>query len=175
MKKTLKLDQATTLKSQLEKGNFISIDKDNKIIEKNNTTVIGGNEEINIQEIEQKKEMKSELLILLYLAITAANLKKSKNDKNCNAYYIKKLSEFEREKIHLNDIEKEDSKKKETIGKKIAKFFTFIKPKDILKRRNSIEKNITELKEKISNFNKETNISIDITKEMNDFLKSLEN
>ena len=176
MKRTLYLDRAASLKNQLEKGHNISIDKDNEIIEKNNTIEVSNlsSNGIDLPAIEQRKQMKSDLLKNLYLAILAANLKKLKGDTNCLAYYIKTLSELEREKLHLVRVEKEDAKKKTPI-KRLIKFFTFIKPKEILRRNESINKNIEEIKEKISKYNKETKISIDITQEMSDFLKSLDN
>lgn len=175
MKKIMYLDRAASLKNQLEKGHTISIDKDNEIIEKNNTVPLSDvTTQIDIAAIEQQKQMKSDLLKILYLAILTANLKKLKGDNNCLAYYIKTLSELEREKIHLVRVEKEDAKKKTPL-KKLIKFFSFIKPKEILRRNEVIDKSVTEIKEKISKYNKETKISIEITDEMSIFLKSLEN
>jgi hypothetical protein len=175
MKKVLYLDRAALLKNQLEKGHTISIEKDNEIIEKNNTVPTTDiSTQVDISEIEHRKEMKSDLLKILYISILTANLKKLKGDNNCLTYYIKTLSELEREKLHLSRVEIEDAKKKTPL-KKLIKFFSFIKPKEILRRRETIDKNIVEIKEKLSKFNKETKISIEITDEMNNFLKSLEN
>ncbi len=163
MKKILNLEQAALLKKNLEKGSFYSIDKNNQLIEENNSIIAGKERQVNIQELEDEKEMKSELLIILYLAIQLANLKKSKNkgENYCNAYYIKKLSELEREKSHLIRLNTANN--------------SFINYKTVLSRTKSIEKDIQEIKGKIKKFNEGTNISIEITKEMSDFLKSIEN
>jgi hypothetical protein len=176
MKKILYLDRAASLKNQLERGNAFSIEKDNEIIENNNTvptTEVAT--QVDISEIEQRKQMKSDLLKILYIATLTANLKKLKDENNCLAYYIKTLSELEREKVHLIKVEKKDNEKKTPISKKIIKFFSFIKPKEILRRNEAIDKSIAEVKDKIAKYNKETKISIEITQEMSEFLKSLEN
>jgi hypothetical protein len=175
MKKILNLEKAITFKKNLdEKTGFISIEKDNQLIEETNSIIADEEREFDILEIETQKELKSDLLIILHIAILTANLKKSKSEKYCNAYYIKKLSELEREKFHLAKIKKIDIKKKEDSSKKV-KLLSFIKLKDILNRTEQIEKDVQEIKNKISQFNKETNISIEITPEMDEFLKSIEN
>jgi len=173
MKKILTLERANEIKKNLEGHSFYSIENDNKLIEDNNSIPASEERQINIQEIESKKEMKSDLLINLYIAVTTANLKKHNKGKE-NSYYIKKLSELEREKSHLSKIKEIDTKKKEkrTIKEKIL---SFIKPKDIIRRTEEIEKDILEIKRRIAKFNKETNVSIEITNQMNEFLKSIEN
>jgi hypothetical protein len=175
MKKILNLTKAALLKKNLdEKAGSISIDKDNILIEEQNTIRSNEEREIDIEEIENKKELKSDLILRLYIAIQTANLKKLKGDSHENAWYIKKLSQLEQEKFHLLKIKKADTKKKEESEEKV-KVLSFIKLKDILKRTERIEKDIQEIKDKIAKFNKEVNISIEITPEMNEFIKSVEN
>jgi len=86
MKKILNLTKAALLKKNLdEKAGSISIDKDNILIEEQNTIRSNEEREIDIEEIENKKELKSDLILRLYIAIQTANLKKLKGDSHENA------------------------------------------------------------------------------------------
>lgn len=168
MKKVLlNLQKATELKEKLENSGSFSISSDDEIIEICNTIEEGEEREFDLEEVEKNKEIKSDLLDILYLEIQRANLKKLKNDKKENAYYIKRLSQLKKEKYHLEKVNKEYLKKKET---KKLKLSCYITPKDIRKRIQKIDRDMEEIKKKISKFNKETTISIEITPEMSKYI-----
>jgi len=173
MKRILNLQKATDLKNILEdRRKTLSIDYDNKLIEKHNSITVGNNRPVDIEKLRKNKEMKSSLLKILYLAIMSTNLKKSKDEENCNAWYIKTLSELEREKSHLLRIDTTEGKINEPI---VTEKVAFLKLKDILESTRQLDKDIRLIREKVAKFNKDNNISIEITKEMSDFLDTVEN
>jgi hypothetical protein len=150
----LKLTKATKLKTALER----SIDKDNQIIEDKNSIIEGNSREVDIDEIEKLKDIKSEFLISLNLLIQEANLKKGKGEKYSNAYYIKKLSELQRELSHLMKIPTKDGVQIE--NKQKIKYESVLKFSDITERTKQIEKEIEVIKTKLSKFNETNEISV---------------
>ena len=52
---------------------------------------------------------------------------------------------------------------------------SFLKFNDILESIKQLDKDIRLIREKVAKFNKDNNISIEITKEMSDFLDTVEN
>lgn len=150
----LKLTKATKLKTALER----SIDKDNQVIEEKNSIIEGNSREVDIDEIEKLKDVKSEFLITLNLLIQEANLKKGKGEKYSNAYYIKKLSELQRELSHLMKIPTKDGVQIE--NKQKIKYESVLKFSDITERTRQIEKEIEVIKTKLSKFNETNEISV---------------
>src|SRR4030042_3644664 len=131
MKKTIKLELATKIKESLDNRNgTLSVDKDNLLIQLYNSIPIGEERDVDIAEIEAKKEVKLDLIMILYEAIIEANLRKLKKAKHTNSFYIKKLNQLKNEKFHLSEVTKADTRKKEGQNGTVAKLLSFIKPKD---------------------------------------------
>jgi hypothetical protein len=158
----IKLSKATKLKNELEN----SIDEDNVQIQKWNSIIKGNEREINIDSIEELKDVKSEFLIELNIAIQEANFKKAKGEKLCNAYYIKKLSELNREKKHLSQIKTTNGT--QVVGDKTVQYTTFLTSIDVNSKIKKIENEINSIKDKLTNFNNQFEISININTELRD-------
>jgi len=160
----IKLSKATRLKNELERN----IEKDNEIIEKWNSIIEGNIREVDIDNIEENKDIKSEFLIELNIIIQEANFKKAKGEKRPNAYHIKKLSELQKERKHLQMIETTDGQQKINISDTSNKKGTYVKYNahlkfiDILNRTKKIDTEIQALKNKLSNFNEQFEITLKI-------------
>lgn len=179
----IKLLKATRLKSELER----SIEKDNLDIEEWNSIIEGNNREIDIDSIERLKDIKSEFLIELNIAIQQANFNRAKGEKYSNAYYIKKLSELQREKKHLQLIDTKDGQQQaissntddsDKISSKsskrrniFVKYNAYLKYSDVLNRTKKIDAEIQALKNKLSNFNDKFEISIKVSDDLIPYLE----
>jgi hypothetical protein len=169
MKKSkIKLNKAIKLKAVLES----SINSDNQLIEEWNSIISGNKREVDIDSIEEVKDIKSEYLIELNIAIQEANFKKGSGEKFCNAYYIKKRAELQRELAHIKLINTNDGnivvddnnqqQNKKNKKKIIAKYDAYIKYSDVITRIKNIESKIQALANKLSLFNEQQYITINV-------------
>jgi len=169
----IKLSKATRLKSELER----SIEKDNELIEEWNSIPENNKREVDIDAIEEIKDIKSEFLIELNIIIQEANFKKAKGEKRPNAYCIKKLSELQRERKHLQLIKTTDGQQQVAVTETSKKKNTFIKYtahlkfSDVISRVKKIDSEIQALKNKLSNFNDQTEITIKVDNQLLPYLE----
>jgi cell division protein FtsB len=168
MKKTIKLNRATALKENLEKG-ASSIKEDNIIISRNNSIISDETREINIADVEQVKQVKSNLLCNIHEAIQEVNLKKLCRSERSNAYYIKKLSEIKRQIQHWGKLNTTHGK--QTIGTKsnVVQYDAHFKALEVNAELKKLQKEESDIEEKIKKFNESNSITIVI----NDYEKKL--
>jgi len=167
MKKiTITLAKGIQLKEELEK----SIKNDNSLIE--NMNLIDSKKKsieiarADIERIETDKEIKSELLIIIYTLIQECNSKKTTWGGKTNFENIKRLSEFQGERSHLMRINtKIDHNKKGSLPA-----FTF---EEVNTRIRNIEKETIALKEKMTNFNNATKITLKVDESLIPILEEI--
>ena len=154
-KKKIKLSKAIELKDALE----LSINQDNILIQNWNSVIEGTKRVVDIDEIETLKDLKSRTITRLNLKIQEANFQVGKGEKEPNAYYIKELSELQRENIHLRNLDTTDGSK--LVKGKTVKYNAKLKFADITLRQKEIQKTIAQYKQKLTDFNNNTYIEID--------------
>jgi cell division protein FtsB len=172
MKKTIKLNRATTLKENLEKG-ASSIKEDNIIISRNNSIISDETREINIADVEQIKQIKSTLLCNIHEAIQEVNLKKICRSERSNAFYIKKLSEIKRQIQHWGKLNTTHGK--QTIGTKsnVVKYDAHFKALEVNAELKKLQKEESDIEEKIKKFNESNSITIVINDDEKKLLEEL--
>jgi hypothetical protein len=167
MKKSkIRLNKAIKLKTVLES----SINNDNELIEEWNSIISGNKREVDIDSIEELKDIKSEYLIELNIAIQEANFRKGSGEKFCNAYYIKKRAELQRELAHLklintndgNVVEDDNQQQNKNKRRTVIKYDAYIKYHDVVTRIKNIEGKIQALANKLSLFNEQQYITINV-------------
>jgi cell division protein FtsB len=172
MKKTIKLNRATALKENLEKG-ASSIKEDNIIISRNNSIISDETREINIADVEQVKQVKSNLLCNIHEAIQEVNLKKLCRSERSNAYYIKKLSEIKRQIQHWGKLNTTHGK--QTIGTKsnVVQYDAHFKALEVNAELKKLQKEESDIEEKIKKFNESNSITIVINDDEKKLLEEL--
>lgn len=173
MKKTIKLNRATALKENLEKG-ASSIKEDNIIISRNNSIISDETREINIAEVEQVKQVKSNLLCNIHEAIQEVNLKKLCRSERSNAYYIKKLSEIKRQIQHWGKLNTTHGK--QTIGtakSHVVQYDAYYKALEVNAELKKLQKEESDIEEKIKKFNESNSITIVINDDEKKLLEEL--
>jgi cell division protein FtsB len=172
MKKTIKLNRATALKENLEKG-ASSIKEDNIIISRNNSIISDETREINIAEVEQIKQVKSNLLCNIHEAIQEVNLKKLCRSERSNAYYIKKLSEIKRQIQHWGKLNTAHGK--QTIGTKsnVVQYDAHFKALEVNAELKKLQKEESDIEEKIKKFNESNSITVVINDDEKKLLEEL--
>jgi hypothetical protein len=173
MKKTIKLNRATALKENLEKG-ASSIKEDNIIISRNNSIISDETREINIADIEQIKQVKSNLLCNIHEAIQEINLKKLCRSERSNAYYIKKLSEIKRQIQHWGKLNTTHGK--QTIGttkSHVVQYDAYYKALDVNAKLRELQQEESQVEEKIKKFNDSNSITIVINDDEKKLLEEL--
>jgi cell division protein FtsB len=173
MKKTIKLNRATALKENLEKG-ASSIKEDNIIISRNNSIISDETREINIAEVEQVKQVKSNLLCNIHEAIQEVNLKKLCRSERSNAYYIKKLSEIKRQIQHWGKLSTTHGK--QTIGtakSHVVQYDAYYKALEVNAELKKLQKEESDIEEKIKKFNESNSITIVINDDEKKLLEEL--
>jgi cell division protein FtsB len=172
MKKTIKLNRATALKENLEKG-ASSIKEDNIIISRNNSIISDETREINIAEVEQVKQVKSNLLCNIHEAIQEVNLKKLCRSERSNAFYIKKLSEIKRQIQHWGKLNTTHGK--QTIGTKsnVVQYDAHFKALEVNAELKKLQKEESDIEEKIKKFNESNSITIVINDDEKKLLEEL--
>ena len=164
----IKLNKATKLKNALEQ----SIEQDNSLITKWNEIIKGNNREVDIREIENLKDYKSEFLIELNLSIQEANFKKDKDETKSNAYYIKRLSELQRQKSFYQKLETRNGTF--VIEKKMTVVYeSLITSTDVTSQIKNLDKEINNLQNKLSTFNETHEITISYDPLLNDIIESV--
>jgi cell division protein FtsB len=172
MKKTIKLNRATALKENLEKG-ASSIKEDNIIISRNNSIISDETREINIADVEQIKQVKSNLLCNIHEAIQEVNLKKLCRSERSNAYYIKKLSEIKRQIQHWGKLNTTHGK--QTIGTKsnVVQYDAHFKALEVNAELKKLQKEESDIEEKIKKFNESNSITVVINDDEKKLLEEL--
>ena len=172
MKKTIKLNRATALKENLEKG-ASSIKEDNIIISRNNSIISDETREINIADVEQVKQVKSNLLCNIHEAIQEVNLKKLSRSERSNAFYIKKLSEIKRQIQHWGKLNTTHGK--QTIGTKsnVVQYDAHFKALEVNAELKKLQKEESDIEEKIKKFNESNSITVVINDDEKKLLEEL--
>ena len=174
MKKTIKLNRATALKENLEKG-ASSIKEDNIIISRNNSIISDETREINIADVEQIKQVKSNLLCNIHEAIQEVNLKKLCRSERSNAYYIKKLSEIKRQIQHWGKLPTIHGK--QTIGpttkSHVVQYDAYYKALEVNAELKKLQKEESDIEEKIKKFNESNSITVVINDDEKKLLEEL--
>lgn len=119
----------------------IAINDDNKQIK---TLSKQKDKEEEINSIQALKEEKSTLLVQLSVLIAEQNLKTGRGESHPNAYYIKLRSEYSREKKLHDEIDDDQ--------------------KDII----ILKKKISDLEAKLTKFNVNHKVKVEISKELSD-------
>jgi len=165
MKYKLTLSKVKELKDKLENGIY----SDNKDIQKWNSIKAKEKREIDIKTIRILKDKKSQLLVEIYLLLQEANLKSSPEDTKPNAYYIKQLSEFKREKEMLMSLNTTDGLVKDK--SRTIKHEAFIKSSEVTENLRYLESKIQKIEQKLNLFNNTQTITIDIDSDLEYLLK----
>jgi hypothetical protein len=153
-KTKIKLASAVSLKDLLEKR----ISKINAIILRNNSVIKGDTRNVDIPELEEERRKKSELLIELHEKILEANLRKLDGEEHSNAYYIKKKSELERERIFLQSLNVQHGKVLK--GSNVIEYDALLKESEVSKRLAKVLQEIELLKNKLTLFNNTVEIEL---------------
>lgn len=160
---TITLSKASQLKEAVEKN----IDADNLLIERMNVVpkLQETTNKLAIKTIEERIDVASTFLIELYLILQSVNLKKLPKSKDeCNAYYIKYLSELQRNLKHLRKLNTSVNK-----GFEVAT----LSFKIIDERIREMEKEVNTVKDKISNFNQQFKLTLNVNEVLIPLLESI--
>jgi len=152
----IKLNKATKLKKFLEQD----IREDNDLVNKWNQIIKGNTREVDIKQIEELKNVKSEFLINLHLVITVANLKKGKDEEYSNAYYIKKLSELQQQKKFMMMLRTANGKQLSDDKKTTIEYDSLITSSEVTNQIKYLNKEIDNLQNKLTAFNESSTVSI---------------
>lgn len=152
----INLNEAAKLKKHLETW----MTTNNKDIVEYNSIIKQGSKTdrpIDIRKILAQKNAISSLLCLLQEIIPAANLKKLKGDKYSNNYYIKKLSELDREEKFLKQLTpKQDIHQKGVT----VRYDNFISKEEINKQLQQVLVDKSNIGNKLTKFNENCYINI---------------
>jgi len=119
-------------------------------------------EKSEITKIEDIIEKQSDFLIYLMIIIQENNLKKLKGEKFCNFHIIKQLSNLQQRKnsLYTADINIPSSKKK------ILKQEEYFNNANITEWIKAIDDESEVLRQKLSKFNKETKVKVDVPEDL---------
>jgi hypothetical protein len=162
----IKLNKGVHLKNVIER----SIEADNEIIQSKNSILEENKREVDIDQIDTLKNLKSEFLIELGLIIQLANFNRGRGERRSNAYYIKKLSEIQRELSHLKRIKIKDGWIFED-GEKV-KYKAYLTHEEITARQKSLSVEVEKLQNKLTKFNTESTIEFQYDPLLADVIKS---
>jgi hypothetical protein len=160
----IKLIQAVALKMSLEKR-LHTIDL---LLSKNNSIVAGNKRDVDMNKLLVEKNLLSDLLINLHVAITKTNLLKGKDEEHCNTYYIKKLSELEKSLsffLKLNTKSGTQIINKES-GKTLQ-FDAFINGSQVNESIETLQTEIATIKNKLTDFNNNMFVEVEIAPSLN--------
>jgi len=157
--KTVKiiLAELVSIKNLLKKD----IDKLYDKIKKQNSIIKGNKREIDIARTLNEAIKKSDQLVKFVVAIQETNLKTLRGEKHSNAFYIKRLSELERRKMMFLNMKTMDEKFL-TADKKLVLFDTVIDSESRNLHLESIDKEISSIKHKLTEFNNSTKVSVEV-------------
>ncbi len=161
--KTIKLDQLLRIKEDLEN----SIRKDENLMRKNNSRPKGEISQIDFKETMRLYELKLSQLVNVKEAIRIGNNEIGEdgqtNDKN-----IYLLSNLNRKKAFLNSLTTFEGERSTIKSNgKLIKFEAHLNFKDVDTELNKIELQIRELESKLSDFNHETEVDVELYTELN--------
>jgi hypothetical protein len=153
----LKLDQLLRIKADLEDD----IRKDENLMRKNNSRPKGEEEQIDFEEIKRLYELKLEQLVQVKLVIGDEN---NVSGNNTNIYL---LSNLNRRKAFLNSLNtfEGDRPTLKSAGKNVE-FKAKLSYKKVEKELKEIESRIRELETKLSNFNHEREVAVELYTEL---------
>lgn len=141
MKKTITLSKAVDLKNELERA----IKTDNESIKKL-ITKTSDLTSVELDDLEDKKREKSILVIYLNNQIQEINLKIGKGEKICNTDHIKTLSLIKQDREMISSLNIDSITK--------------------VKKVKELDREISNLQDKLSKFNNSQKLKIEISEEL---------
>lgn len=161
------LSKALKLKVALESA---LKEYDTKLIQ-TNSILVENTRDFNPSELVAKSDLASRQLIALQELLQATNLKCGKGERESNCVHIKQLSELQRKRNMLNQLDTADGFI--VGGKGKIKKTAFLKKKDVEENVKVIDGQISNLQEKLSKFNTNTLIPLQRIEALKDIYNSV--